>query len=219
MISGRWSTSDLSSVLLTPAERARATRYRRREDAARHATGRVLARCAVARLLNVRDADVLITSRPDGPTHGQPVASITAAPAVPVCCVSIAHAGDLVLAVAASVPCGIDVESEAEIARLEPSEVAFTAAEHDALATWAGTAEAARWWTSKEAVAKALGTGFLSPSADPAQLDCSGEEVWAAGICWRLTEVPVPTGYCATLALPARDTVQIVFRACASLSP
>ncbi|MBO3151009.1 4'-phosphopantetheinyl transferase superfamily protein [Dermatophilus congolensis] len=189
----------LTSALLTQAEKARVATFRRHEDAVRHASGRLVARYAAALVAQKSPESVTIVTTEGGPRRGQPVSHIgdLRGPFV-----SIAHAGSVVAAAASSVPCGVDVEAESAVVALGANEYAFTRAELASLSTSTSPGEMTRWWTAKEAVAKAVGTGFLSSATAPGCMDGRADTVSVAGCTWRLTDVPVPAGYRAVLALP-----------------
>ncbi|SNV19866.1 4'-phosphopantetheinyl transferase family protein [Dermatophilus congolensis] len=193
----------LSSALLTQAEKARAETFRRREDAVRHASGRVVARYAAALVSKKTPESVTIVTIEDGPRRGQPVSRIGGLRGP---FVSIAHAGGIVVAAASSVPCGVDVEAESAVAALGANEYAFTRGELASLSTSTSPGEMTRWWTAKEAVAKAVGTGFLSSATAPGCVDGRAETVSVAGCTWRLSDVHVAAGYRAVVALPAWST-------------
>lgn len=225
----RWSAPDPDAVddpLLTERERARCAEYRRPIDAARHATGRALARAAGAALLGASEAELVVVVD-DGPTRGRPRLARRDEPALagsrsratpgrldPTRLhLSIAHSGDVVMVAVAEVPCGLDVELVESVAPLLDNDVAFNAGELAVIAT-AGPGEgvdlAARWWTAKEAVLKATGTGLVD---DPSRLDarCATVTVDLQGRSgsWRLTAIDVPAGHRAMLATPAKEPIDL----------
>ncbi|MDB5039997.1 MAG: Beta-ketoacyl synthase [Candidatus Eremiobacteraeota bacterium] len=130
--------------------------------------GRIAAKDAVRRWLWGRGAGPLFPAEVSivNDARGRPIVSVSGP--LPVC-VSIAHSGDLAVAIADAEPVGIDVEIvEHRDAGVE--ETALTAAEIallDQVAFDAGgdpqraRAEAfTRFWAAKEAVSKAEGTGL-----------------------------------------------------------
>jgi len=124
--------------------------------------GRIAAKDAVRRWLWERGSGPLfpVEARVRADARGRPVAHVAASETPSI---SIAHSGEIAVAIAGSGPVGIDVE------RVEPrtpgfEELAFTPAERvllDGLASESPRAEVVtRFWAAKEAVAKAEGTGL-----------------------------------------------------------
>lgn len=153
-------------ALLDDAERARHARLVRAEDRARHVTAHALLRLCLGRRLDQRP-DTLRLDRtcPEcGGAHGKP-----RLPGGEVE-FSLTHSGALVGVALAQVPVGIDVESRAGSA-YDPALAgeALSAAERAHLEAMAPSRRAAgflRYWTRKEAVLKALGTGLTLPLHD-----------------------------------------------------
>ena len=122
---------------------------------------------------------------------------------------NLSHSGDLaLLAVAEGLEVGVDLEEVRSDLSVDGLAGFFTVAERDRLRAAApGDKERTffRWWTRKEAVLKADGSG-LSGGLD--RLDISGcppalvrfpEE---GGAWWRLEDLDVPPGYAAAVAAP-----------------
>ena len=200
----------IDDPLLTPRERQRCAAFRREIDAARHATGRRLAREAIHELLGVGAETVRLAVDADGPTRGRPRPTVDGS-AVDAH-VSIAHAGQVVLVAAARVPCGIDVELVEGLASLLGNDVVFSPGELGVLAT-AGReslALATSWWTAKEAALKALGIGLRD---DPATLDARSGVITiddpGASTRWRITDIPAPAGHRASLATPQDVEIEV----------
>jgi 4'-phosphopantetheinyl transferase len=200
---------------LTAAERARHDRLRRDADRDRFATGRALARNALAAELGL-DPDA-VRLRAQCPTcggpHGKP--SLPGAPAD--LDFSIAHAGDRVLvAVARGAPVGIDVEQVGETGDLAAEQAGvLTRAERDVLGATPADLRAAAffaYWTRKEAVLKALGTGLLTPMAElqvSAPQQAPRVEAWPGatdGHAW-MQDIDAGPGYAAAVALLTERTV------------
>ena len=129
-------------------------------------------------------------------------------------CFNLSHSADLaVLAVAREREVGIDLERIAgtlpfaEIARIFFSERELT--EFFSLPPEEQPAAFYRCWTRKEAYLKGCGRGFtlpsdsfdvsLLPGQTPALLAHRTSPDEPA--CWRLVDIAVPQGYCATLAV------------------
>jgi 4'-phosphopantetheinyl transferase len=154
------------TALLSPAEQARALRFRQAADRRRH----VVARATVKTLLTDRLArkDRGQTSISDlqfdiGP-HGKPAlpaGSVDASTAAPLH-FNLSHSGDLALIAIAPVPVGIDLERDAPPDADALARTWFTPAEQVRLQR--GEADFLTLWTAREAVLKAAGTGL---SADP----------------------------------------------------
>lgn len=202
----------VGNPLVRAAERDRCARFAHPIDAARHATGRVLARRAAGHWLRMPPEGIDIRSA----AGGRPRLVIDAAGATPPQ-LSIAHAGEVVLVALCTQQCGIDVEIIDAVAAVASSSTVFSPGE---LAVLDGLAEsghpagprdrfapsahrrvlAARWWTAKEAVLKAVGIGL---GIAPDTVDARGDVVRLGGTAWQLRPVEVPVGHVATLALPA----------------
>lgn len=187
---------------LTAAERDRCAAFRHEIDAARHATGRLLARGAAARLLGVAPARVGVVPDSDPATRGCPRLTLDGA-RLHATFLSIAHAGDVVLVAVSTQSCGIDVEVVAAVEPVVGSDTIYSVGEISALRAAAAADRlplAARWWTAKEAVLKALEVGL---GIDPPLIDVRLDLVVVDRTRWRLHDVPVASGHIATLATPA----------------
>ncbi len=156
-----------AQATLSPAEGARALRYRFGRDRRRFVHSRVALRSLLAHYLGVDAAAVAIELDANGKPHvpGSPLGF------------NLSHAGDLALvAVGQSSGIGIDVEERVPRAHLRPlcGEVLSPAERpaFDALADSDLPGPFYALWTRKEAVLKALGTGLLR---DPRSLDVGVE--------------------------------------------
>jgi 4'-phosphopantetheinyl transferase len=201
-----WARPLASTVqLLSGPESARIAGLRCADDRARSATGRVLLRALVARMLGVEPTDVRIEARcaTCGGAHGQPrVVSPSRRSRLHV---SVAHAADrVVVAASRGARIGVDVEP-ADAARFAGFDsLALTPAERDGIdrlrVDERPTARTSLW-VRKEALLKVDGTGLsTSPSdvaADPAR-----------GV--RLAELDVGAGYAAWLAVRTRHRPQVI---------
>ena len=194
---------------LSATERARHDRLRRDADRDRFATGRALARHALAAELGLDPEAVELHAR--CPTCGGPHGKPTLPEAPADLDFSIAHAGDrVVVAVARGAAVGIDVEQVAETGDLASERAGvLTRAERDVLdATRADLRAAAffAYWTRKEAVLKALGTGLLTPMAElqvSAPRQAPRVEAWpgaADGHAW-MADIDAGHGYAGAVAL------------------
>jgi 4'-phosphopantetheinyl transferase len=150
--------------LLDPVETARSGRYRRAIDRDRFVVGVAITRLALSRVLRVPPDEVGLdrTCASCGRPHGAPR---------PVdaghLSVSVSHAGNRVLvAVGDGIRVGVDVEPAdraVDLATLVPA--TLTAAEEHALGTTSSPHRGfLTYWTRKEAVLKALGTGLSTPA-------------------------------------------------------
>lgn len=147
---------------LSPAERARAARFRFERDRRRY----LAARCAL------RERLAAATGQPPGALklvagpHGKPRLDAAGAP-----CFNLAHSGDrALLALGGPDELGVDLELLQPVADFEPlARAHFRAEEQAALMALPEPAREAgflRLWTRKEACLKAIGTGLsLAPSA------------------------------------------------------
>lgn len=194
---------DLTGPWLDERSRRHITRLRVPADAARHATGRLLARLALARMSGRDLTQCAVTTGADG----RPLA-----PEGLDLCLSISHAGPLVLAAAGTCALGIDTEHPGSLAPLLAAPEAFCPGELDALADRrdqrAALRRAARWWTAKEACLKAVGVGLF---VDPGTVDARDETVRVPGhrgrgpTDWRVHALQPPPhapGHVVTLAVP-----------------
>jgi 4'-phosphopantetheinyl transferase len=200
---------------LNEAERARLTRLRRPGDQAGFRSAHVLARVAVARLLDVPYEEVGLDQRCRrcGGGHGRPV-PVVAGGAAPW--VSMTRNGGLVAVAVASVPVGIDLEQEAARAAGTP-EGALSGQERAELRSIdpAGRRRAGLvWWVRKEAVLKAVGTGLaveprhvvISPPWCPAAV-VTAPTGWPAV---RVADVHLSQGVAAAVALVGTAEPRVV---------
>lgn len=151
-----------AAPLATTGETARAKRFVRPVDAARHLVGRALARRVLSGVLG----RPVTAEFPAGP-WGKPLPPRDVALAAPGLDFSIAHSGGLVVAAfcrAAAV--GIDVEALRPLPDLPGLAAQLHPREAEAILALPEPARAEafyRCWTRKEAVLKALGQGLNLP--------------------------------------------------------
>lgn len=193
------------ALLLSPAELARADRFRRPEDRARSITGAALLRAyaywisggaagrvsgeAAGRISGEHPERVPVRRRCagcGGTDHGRP--QIDGAQ------VSLSHSGDWVLLATAAVPVGVDVECGPVTAELAPQ----------LLARGEPATDLSRTWVRKEAAAKLTGQGLLHPLAGIRLSERPGG--WSAEVAGRRyagsdLRLPVP----AAVAIDAPD--------------
>lgn len=199
---------------MTAAALSRIESYRDPRDAARHVTGRLLARFLAAHFVPAGTPFEVVTDTADA-TRGRPLVEVPGGIRAPW--VSISHTTDLVVACASWSECGVDVERRAVgPSLLEARRHAFTPGESsrlDHLVASGGDAvgTAIRWWTHKEAVAKAWGTGFLTPQTDPSILDVRTDLAHLGGRTWRLRPLAVPGDHVGSLATPEKDDTAAVY--------
>lgn len=210
--------------LLDPAERRRHDAYRRREDRDRFLVGAVLVRLICARELSIEPAQVRLDRRcPDcGRPHGKVrLAAGKPGPDDPLE-VSISHSGDwVVVAACHSGAVGVDVE------RISPTvdhtgvaRIAFAESEATHLAALPPDARAAgftRYWTRKEAAAKAVGEGLRTPLS---AIEVSAPDRPAAVVSWsgrpervgtvQLHDLAAGAHYQASLAVISAAPVRVV---------
>ena len=173
---------------LTPAERARADRYRFPADARRFSLARGWLRHVLAAELSVPAADVTFADAP-----GKPRLAPAGGP-----CFNLSHAGELVVIALSDREVGVDVEHESSApAALEAAAVACTPAEAaalDSLPAEARPAAALRLWTAKEAYLKATGEGLTVP---PDQVEIP--------VTWSVRELRPAAGYVGAVAAQGED--------------
>lgn len=193
-------------ALLNDTERARADRFFRPIHGIRFTAGRSFLRALLAAYLQRSPREVRFDYGPQGkPTlveGGVLQFNLSHSGAEALCAVSL---GETV---------GVDIEACRPSRDLVPIARRFFSSEEQAafLAVPAAAQIGAfyRCWTSKEALLKAWGTGLTTPldrftvSLDPSAPRLLHMDV--PGIHhrdWYLYGVPVPEGFCATLATPA----------------
>lgn len=209
-----WSAPDPSAVhhpLLDDAERQRCAAFRQEADRVRHATARVLAKQVVAQRCDLTAEDVSIVSDPE-PTKGRPRA-VVRRPGTDAPWISITHAADAVGVALASCPCGLDVQDTAAITPLIGSDLVYSEAERNFLATLDDadrTRVACVWWVAKEAVLKAVGLGLSEPlprvpgEGTEVRIDLGGRVRHLSR-----TEVTAPDGHLSALAVASPESIDL----------
>lgn len=151
------------AALLHPSEIARFNEFRYAKRRAEYLTGRICAKLALALFWTARGDD-----RPPLPAEVEIVNGATGRPQVniagwtiqPLPQISISHGGDFGAAIAAAVPCGIDIQEHKE-ALLRVRDRYCTAGEfrllRESLVGREPLAALARLWAAKEAAKKTLG--------------------------------------------------------------
>ena len=202
--------------LLTGPERVRAARYLRQVDRDRFVVGNALLRQTVAECTGQPVSAVRVDrSCPDcSDPHGKPVirdAEIH---------VSVSHAGDWVgVAVTDAGPVGLDVEQTTGSAEIDDlmsfALVPAEAAELRALAADARRPAFLRYWTRKESVLKATGSGLRTPmravtvstpGAPPRLLSATPPELAEVA---RLYDVDPDAGHPAAMTVLSSRRVQV----------
>ena len=120
--------------------------------------------------------------------YGRPYVSGAYGRTLPEHTVSLAHRGEVGVAIARYGPCGIDVE-EVKLPAESTLDAAFGASERELFDGLGGTdVWFARFWTAKEAVAKLRGTGLKGEPRDFEVVTASPEEltVRAGGTDYRV---------------------------------
>ncbi len=170
-------------ALLSAMERDRHDRLRDPEDRAAYVASHLLARACVAELTGVTIESVTLAQlcpRCGSRAHGRPYA-----PTEPGVGVSLAHTRTHVAAIAAAVPCGIDVETtpgaEAPAWVLSAREEAWVDGRRDPSSAFR------RLWVRKEALVKG-GVGSLTDAADLDVLDDAAERPLDVARGFALTE-------------------------------
>ncbi|MDR0416477.1 MAG: 4'-phosphopantetheinyl transferase superfamily protein [Propionibacteriaceae bacterium] len=139
---------------LSPSEQTLIGRLRQAEDRARSVTARLLLAAAVRALVGDPGRPVRLEERPHPLGRGKPRLNLDGWDA------SISHDEDAILVGVSAALIGVDVQSLASAARIRRLAAAFTAAEQSWLHAVPGDRRAVELWTAKEALLKALGSGF-----------------------------------------------------------
>ncbi|MFB6559952.1 MULTISPECIES: 4'-phosphopantetheinyl transferase family protein [unclassified Streptomyces] len=134
----------------------------------------------------------------------------------------ISHSAGLGMLAVSPSRVGVDLEALRSVPVEEIAGATLTVREHRALhAEPRGLARSRsflRCWTRKEAVLKAVGTGISTDLTKlesyawipgPAQMTTSGP---GEPTTWQVTEVPVPDGWVASLALPLHTRGDVTVR-------
>ena len=202
-------------ALLDDGERARAERQSQSSGRARTVLSAVLLRLVAARALDVdpSDPDRVRRMRVDrrcptcGGGHGKPSIGDDVQ-------LSVSHAGAVVLvAVTRVAPIGVDVEPITRAAHAEAA--ARWACASEERAQIRDGRDALRYWTRKEAVAKATGEGLAAPLVD---VRVSAPHEAARLLRWSgrpaqactLVDLNPPDGYLASLAVLSSGPVDVV---------
>lgn len=192
-------------ALLDDTERGRADRFFRPIHGARFTAGRSFLRALLAAYLNRDPWDIVFVYGP----QGKPTLAAGAGLQF-----NLSHSGaEALCAVTLGDTVGVDIEACRPSRDLVSIARRFFSTDEQA-AFLALSAEEQidafyRCWTSKEALLKAWGTGLTTPldrftvSLDPhaprlLHMNVPGIHDYD----WHLYAVPVPTGFCATLAVP-----------------
>jgi 4'-phosphopantetheinyl transferase len=198
---------DAAEQWLSRAERSHAQQMADPDTRAQHLIGRAVLRLAAATATggDARDIAIALTS------EGKPFLAD-----LPALQVSVAHTGRLVaVAVSRGVAVGVDLESEAET-KLRPQDLAarlFAATESESLAAVppeSAARELMRYWTIKEAVGKALGSGIM-PALKGTVVEASPEGMRLVSVAagppardWTIHQFAVPDGVeLVAIALPS----------------
>lgn len=192
------SATRYAPLVLGPSELARAEEFRRPTDRATYLCAHVGLRRVLGSHLGIAPRTVSVARAPCpccGEPHGRPELPDGRLH------FSLSHCEGLSLIAVAAVPVGVDVEpvpnpqTLAEVADvLHPAESAELAALSPALRP----AAFARVWTRKEAYLKGLGIGL---GADPSTEYVGAGEAPAAPSGWLVTDVAVPHGHRAAVAV------------------
>jgi 4'-phosphopantetheinyl transferase len=192
------SESSLDLSVLDERERRRMADFIHGCDRTLYGFAHIALRAALSGLTGVAPDALRFTRAPCpccGEPHGRPV--LTSASVE----FSLSHCQDLVLVGVAPVAIGIDAEPEPEpevAEQLAPLMHPSECAEIEAAAPEDRPAAFARLWARKEAYLKGLGTGLgRGLAADDVRGDLPG---------WRLTDLPLATGYAAAVAVNSRSS-------------
>ena len=211
--------------LLDGADTARLARLARPDDRARSTVAWAVARLVLAAAAGGSPADLRFdrTCAVCGGPHGKP--RLVGTPDLQF---SIAHtAGWAAVAVGRDAPVGVDVEQVGPWAESDLDDVARLALAPVERAVLAGRPAEERavafttYWTRKEAVVKAVGTGLSTPpaelvvsppSAPPRVLRWSGTSGMAPGRTPLLSALEAPAGVVGAVAVLSAGPLRVVER-------
>jgi 4'-phosphopantetheinyl transferase len=197
--------------LLSPEERARASRLKQDLDRAVQVRTRAVLRQVLARYLGIGSGEVAIGAGP----HGKPEVVDPDRPRWPH--FNVSHSGSVALiAVSRSQEVGVDVERLRDVPWREVAHAFFSPAEVAAVARTAPDSRRAAFfdcWVRKEAYLKGLGTGLRRPTGDfQVPLGSAGGVVHdpmlrraGGGPTWYLHPLDLGLGHAAALAVDDRD--------------
>jgi 4'-phosphopantetheinyl transferase len=226
MTAGRWARCEIwwaaptghhaAWSVLDPAERCRCRRLQRAEDRERCVTARALLRHLLAGRTGVEPDDVVLDSRcvRCGRAHGKPRLLHPLSPVA----FNAAHAGRrVVVAITDGSPVGVDIEQVVmgDTALAHLSTEVLAPAELAAYRSLSGPGRRHAmgvWWTRKESVLKAVGTGLTVPPSDIVVTDPTRTpEVLEAPAGWpdvHLRDLDLGEGHVGCVAvLEAREVV------------
>ena len=195
--SGNPVSSDNS--ILSPEERARAARFRFEEHAHRFRASHTALRLVLAQYLRQPAHSIPLTASPSG----KPL--IEDSPDIHF---NLSHAGEIALvAVSCDIEVGVDIEAVRPDVRVEEMALCFNHNElemlHQSISPEARASLFFRYWTRKEAVLKAEGSGFgieprsidvSSAPEEPVRVDNGRQQLW------RVDNLDVAHGYAGALA-------------------
>jgi 4'-phosphopantetheinyl transferase len=182
---------------LSEPDRARAARFRFREDRARLVLGRRMLAVLLREELGLTQHPMELASTEKGRPY---------LPDRPEVAFSISHAGDVVaVALTVGAQVGVDVESLDRKVELGPiAERIFSAADlgrFRAVPDAEKTRAFFRAWTGKEAVLKARGVGLFGGVEEiSVSLEGAAETIRTGGEAWHLQPLAVPEGYVGAIA-------------------
>ena len=156
--------TQMLEALLSPSERERGRRFRKKDDCSRFVAGRGILRILAAQYRRCGSHEIEVGIEPSG----KPILRLN--PSENALHFNISHSGEIVAIAYARTPVGIDVEKIRS--DMEWREIAgrfFSASEFQQLLDLPfpdQRLEFFRRWTRKEAFAKAAGTGLQVPLAE-----------------------------------------------------
>jgi len=194
-----WSLCEDATVLLSPHEALRASRFRHAIDHDIYTIAHAFWRVALGIALDVDPAQVALTSAADGQPQlpGSGLAT------------SLSHSGTMVaVAIARGPAVGVDIEGFPPRSNLhDVADMVCTADEAAAMATLEGEARTRallELWTRKEALLKAFGVGLqVAPSTIEATLGvavAAPAGATSSAAC-RICSLAMPVGWLGSLAL------------------
>ncbi len=187
--------------LLSPDELARSQRFRFPQHQCRFAAGRGILRTILGRYLDLPPDRLKFQYSPAGKPSLSPALGTRLE-------FNLSHSQDLMLCAVSRSPVGVDLEQLRPLTDLEPLTQRFFAIEESrqicALPVAARSQAFLQYWTGKEAILKAAGTGLVNlAETELALVDGTLQPIGSAQNAWTLQAFIPEEAFVAAIALRA----------------